>query len=38
MANPDDLPRRTDVPVVTFPVKIENASAGWVRPVAMIEE
>ncbi|WP_424019090.1 cyclase family protein [Halorientalis pallida] len=37
MANLDELPRRTDVPVVTFPVKIEDASAGWVRPVAMVE-
>lgn len=38
MANLDALPRRTDVPVVTFPVKIADASAGWVRPVAMLEE
>lgn len=37
MANLDDLPRRTDVPVVTFPIKIENGSAGWVRPVAFVE-
>lgn len=36
LANLDLLPRRTDVPVVTFPVKIENASAGWVRPVAFV--
>lgn len=36
LANLDQLPRRTDVPVVTFPVKIENASAGWVRPVALV--
>lgn len=37
MANFDQLPRRTNVPLVTFPVKIENASAGWVRPVAFVE-
>jgi kynurenine formamidase len=37
MANLDALPRRTDVPVVTFPVKIEDGSAGWVRPVAILE-
>jgi kynurenine formamidase len=37
MANLDRLPRRTDVPVVCFPVSIEDASAGWVRPVAMFE-
>lgn len=38
MANLDALPRRTNVPVVTFPVKIADASAGWVRPVAFIAE
>lgn len=37
MANLDALPRRTDVPVVCFPVTIAEASAGWVRPVAMFE-
>ncbi|WP_254821039.1 cyclase family protein [Haloglomus halophilum] len=37
MANLDRLPRRTDVPVVCFPISIEGASAGWVRPVAMFE-
>jgi kynurenine formamidase len=37
MANLDRLPRRTDVPVVCFPVSIADASAGWVRPVAMFE-
>lgn len=36
MANLDALPRRTEVPLVTFPVKIQDASAGWVRPVAMV--
>lgn len=37
MANLDKLPRRTGIPIVTFPVKIEDASAGWVRPVAFVE-
>jgi kynurenine formamidase len=37
MANLDSLPRRTEIPLVTAPVKIQNASAGWVRPVAFIE-
>ena len=37
MANLDALPRQTDVPVVCFPVSIEGASAGWVRPVALFE-
>jgi kynurenine formamidase len=37
MANLDALPRRTEIPVVTFPIKIEGASAGWVRPVAFVE-
>jgi kynurenine formamidase len=38
MANLDALPRRTDVPIVTFPIEIQDASAGWVRPVALLEE
>jgi kynurenine formamidase len=37
MANLDALPRRTGVPLVAFPVKIVDASAGWVRPVAFVE-
>ena len=37
MANLDELPRRTDIPIVAFPITIENGSAGWVRPVAFIE-
>lgn len=36
MANLDSLPRRTEVPLVTVPVKIRGASAGWVRPVAFV--
>ena len=38
MANLDALPRRTGVPLVAFPVAIEGASAGWVRPVAFVED
>ena len=38
MANLDALPRRTDIPLVTFPIVVEGASAGWVRPVAMLDE
>lgn len=38
LANLDALPRRTGVPVVTFPVSIAGASAGWVRPVAFVED
>ena len=38
MANLDALPRRTEIPIVTAPVKVKNASAGWVRPVAFIEQ
>jgi kynurenine formamidase len=38
MANLDSLPRQTNVPLVTTPVAIEGASAGWVRPVALFEE
>lgn len=38
MANLDRLPRRTGIYLTAFPIKIENASAGWVRPVAHVEE
>jgi kynurenine formamidase len=37
MANLDELPTRTGIPIVTFPVKIANGSAGWARPVAFVE-
>jgi len=37
MANLDALPRRTGIPLVTAPIKVENGSAGWVRPVAFVE-
>ncbi|MEF8841583.1 MAG: hypothetical protein V5A62_08145 [Haloarculaceae archaeon] len=36
-ANLDSLPRRTGIPLVTFPIEIRDASAGWVRPVAFVE-
>ncbi|PCR92352.1 cyclase family protein [Natrinema ejinorense] len=36
MANLDALPRETDIPLVAFPISIEDGSAGWVRPVAFI--
>ena len=38
MANFDELPRRTDIPLVAVPIVVEDASAGWVRPVAVFEE
>ncbi|ELY92757.1 cyclase [Natrialba hulunbeirensis JCM 10989] len=38
MANLDALPRRTEIPLVAFPITIENGSAGWVRPVALFED
>ena len=38
MANLDALPRRTNVPLVTFPISVADASAGWVRPVALFED
>ena len=38
MANLDQLPRRTDVPLVAFPISVANGSAGWVRPVAVFSE
>jgi kynurenine formamidase len=37
MANLDSLPRKTNVPLVAFPIVVEDASAGWVRPVAVFE-
>lgn len=38
MANLDALPRKTDVPIVAFPISIEDGSGGWVRPVAFIQQ
>jgi len=38
MANLHRIPRRHGFKVACFPVKIKNASAGWTRPVALIED
>ncbi|WP_226584549.1 cyclase family protein [Halobacillus litoralis] len=37
LANLDQIPRRHGFKVSTFPVKIENASGAWARPVAILE-
>ncbi len=37
LANLDQIPKPYGFKVATFPVKIEGASAAWVRPVAIIE-
>jgi kynurenine formamidase len=38
LANLDKIPKPYGFQVVCFPIKISKASAGWVRPVAIIEE
>lgn len=38
MTNLDKIPKPYGFQVVCFPIKIPGASAGWVRPVAIIEE
>jgi hypothetical protein len=38
IATLDALPRRTGIPLVTQPVVVEDTSAGWLRPVAFIEQ
>lgn len=38
MANLDQIPKPYGFKVACFPVRISKASAGWVRPVAMVEE
>jgi len=38
LANLDQLPQPYGFKVAVFPVKIKGASAGWARPVAIIEE
>ncbi|MBU3914457.1 cyclase family protein [bacterium] len=38
MTNLDKIPKPFGFKVVCFPIKIKAASAGWVRPVAIIEE
>lgn len=38
MANLDKLPKPHGFKVACFPIKIKNASAGWTRPVAILQE
>ena len=38
LANLDQIPQPYGFKVAVFPVKIRKASAGWMRPVAIIEE
>ncbi len=38
LANLDKIPRPYGFKVAVFPVKIAKASAGWCRPVAIVEE
>jgi kynurenine formamidase len=38
MANLYEIGRPTGFTVCCFPTKIKNASAGWVRPVAIVDE
>jgi kynurenine formamidase len=38
MAGLDRIPKPHGFKVACFPVKIKNASAGWTRPVAIIED
>ena len=38
LANLDKIPRPFDFKVAVFPVKIEGASAGWTRAVAILED
>ena len=38
MANLSAIGRSKDFTICCFPIKIKGASAGWVRPVAIVEE
>ena len=38
MADLDKIPKPHGFKVACFPIKIKNASAGWTRPVAIIED
>ncbi|MBR9979593.1 MAG: cyclase family protein [Desulfatitalea sp.] len=38
MAHLDQIPKPFGFKVACFPIKIKNASAGWTRPVAIVEE
>lgn len=37
LANLEQLPKSTGFKVCCFPVKVEKASAGWARPIAIFE-
>ena len=37
LTNLDSLPRPTGFKVACFPVNLKRASAGWVRPVAILK-
>ena len=37
LANLDKIPRPFGFKVIAFPIKIEGASGGWVRAVAMVD-
>jgi kynurenine formamidase len=38
MANLDKIPSPHGFKVACFPVNIKSASAGWTRPVAILED
>ena len=38
LANLDRIPRPFGFKVACFPIKIKAASAGWIRPVAIVED
>jgi kynurenine formamidase len=38
LANLDQIPRPTDFQVFLFPVKVERATGGWCRAVAIVPE
>jgi kynurenine formamidase len=38
LANPDSIPRHHGFKVACLPIKIKGASAGWTRPVAIVED
>jgi kynurenine formamidase len=38
LANFDKIPKPTGFKVAAFPINLENASAGWIRPVAIVED
>jgi kynurenine formamidase len=38
LANLDAIPKPFGFKVALFPIKIRNASAAWIRPVAIVEE